>query len=296
MIPVRIAPLLAVAACGRGSQPDTVASGSAAPPPTESAELACAPEPFADSTPVPEASGAAWLTIDGKLVLVVAGDSGNDGAYGLVDPDDGKTLETGKLPLGDAGDDLEGLAARGGKLYGLISSGWMLVWERRGGAFALVDGPYAIGDDSDTCGKTKSNCKRNFEGLCLPAQGPGFAASKTDGALYPLVERDGRFALSHDHPIAITGGGRPPNGGALADCAFDDRDRLWAASNLFDLGHVYRVDGWRDPATAKVVQIGALGVGFPEVIAARGDVLYRMSDLGGAPSLMAKFRCSAKGR
>ena len=50
-------------------------------------------------------------------------------------------------------------------------------------------------------------------------------------------------------------------------------------------------DGWADLATAKVVPVVKLGVGFPEVLAVRGDIVYRMSDLGGAPSLMAKWRC-----
>ena len=66
-----------------------------------------------------------------------------------------------------------------------------------------------------------------------------------------------------------------------------------AGNNFFDRSEVYRIDGWQDPARAKVVEIGALGVGFPEVIAVRGDIVYRMSDTGGSPSLMSKFRCTA---
>ena len=84
----------------------TAAPGADAP--------ACEPLPFAPSTPVPEASGAAWLDIDGKPMLVVAGDSGNHGAYGIIDPETGATTETGALPLSsEASDDIEGLAARG---------------------------------------------------------------------------------------------------------------------------------------------------------------------------------------
>lgn len=266
----------------------------------------CAPLPFAATTSVPEPSGGAWLTIDGKPALVVVGDSGNHGAYGIIDPETGATVETGTLPMsGEAGDDLEGLAERGGKLYGLISSGWMRVWRRTGKGFELVDKPYPLGPVELTdkgprfapggggmvCGPRTVNCGRNYEGLCL-APAPkderciGFAASKADGHLYCLSETAGRLVVHHDRAIAVT---RP---GALADCAFGDDGTLWAGSNMFDLGRVYRVTGWDDPATAKVESIGPVGVGFPELIAARGDAVYRMSDMGGSPSMMAKYRCT----
>src|SRR5438128_5226815 len=77
--------LVVLAACGSSTTP-------AAPK-----EMHCEQVPFAASTPVPEASGAAWLVVDGKRVLVTMGDSGQHGAYGLIDPDDGSTLEQGKL-------------------------------------------------------------------------------------------------------------------------------------------------------------------------------------------------------
>jgi hypothetical protein len=100
-----------------------------------------------------------------------------------------------------------------------------------------------------------------------------------------LTERGGKLAVHRDRAIAVT---RP---GALADCAFSDDDTLWAASNMFDLGNVYRVTSWDDPANAKVERVAALAIGFPELLAVRGDVVYRMSDMGGSPSLMAKYRC-----
>ncbi len=307
--------LLLLAACGHGATPSPEPAPAAKPTPGDAdaiaetpqpAELECSAQPFESSTPVPEASAAAFMTLDGKLVMVVISDSGNNGAYGLVDPETGKTVATGVLPLGDASDDIEGLAVRDGKLYGLTSSGWLRVWERRGKEFALVAGPYPLGPvdlpdggggnhppktDGMVCGAQASNCGRNYEGLCMPSAGPlGFAAAKADGKLYPLVAKDGKIAVSREHPIAIA------HPGALADCAFDDQDRLWAANNLFGMSEVYRIDGWRDPATAKLVDIGAMGPGFPEVIAVRGESVYRMSDTGGAPSLMAKFRCVAKQR
>jgi hypothetical protein len=278
--------------------------GSAAPAGSRN----CEPLPFAASTPVPEASGAAWITLDGKPALLVVGDSGNDGAYGIVDPESGATLETGKLPLSsEAGDDIEGVAAHGDTIYGLTSAGWVRVWQRNALAkgFDLVGKPYPLGPvdlpstknnnrapvgDGMVCDAHVVNCGRNYEGLCLAARPRsadciGFAASKADGHLYCLSEQAGQLVVHHDRAIAIT---RP---GALADCAFSDDDTLWVGNNMFDLGRVYRVAHWDDPASATLDGVGALSVGFPELIAVRGKVVYRMSDMGGAPSLMAKFRC-----
>jgi hypothetical protein len=271
---------------------------------------ACEPLPFAESAAVPEASGAAWIPVDGKLALLVVGDSGNRGAYAIVDPDSGATLETGRLPLSDeVSDDLEGVSALGDRIYGLTSSGWILVWRREGKGFALIDRPYPLGPvdlpdtknndraptgDGMVCNGRVVNCGRNYEGLCLapaaiPAVRPGacvgFAASKADGHAYCLTEDAGKLVVHHDRAIAIT----PP--GKLADCTFSDDGALWLGSNLFDLSRVYRVAHWQDPATASVELIGPLPIGFPELIAVRGDLVYRMSDMGGAPSLMAKFRC-----
>jgi len=291
---------------GSGSAPAAAAPGSAGaalpgtPPP------ACEQLPFAESTTVPEASGAAWLTIDGKPELVVVSDSGNNGAYGIVDPETGATIETGTLPLStEASDDIEGVAARGDQVLGLTSSGWMRVWQRKGKAFELVGKPYPLGPvdlpdtknndrapqgDGMVCKGTVVNCGRNYEGLCIapvPREGAcvGFAASKADGHLYCLTDEAGKLVVHHDRAIEI---GRP---GTLADCAFSDDDTLWAGSNMFDLGYVYRVAHWEDPAKAVVERIAPLAIGFPELIAARGDVVYRMSDMGGSPSLMVKYRC-----
>jgi hypothetical protein len=308
-------PVLAIlaAACGKGSGPSAGAPaeppkppgpGSTAPPVSE--PPVCEPLPFAQSTPVPEASGAAWLVIDGKPELVVVGDSGNHGAYGIVDPETGATIETGLLPLStEAGDDIEGVSARGDQILGLTSAGWMRVWKRKGKGFELVGTPYPLGPvdlpdtktkkrppegDGMVCDPYGVNCGRNYEGLCIaptPRDGAcvGFAAAKADGHLYCLTDEAGRLVVHHDRAIAIT---RP---GALADCAFGEDDTLWVGSNLFDLGNVYRVAHWEDPPNARLERVAALAVGFPETLAVRGDVVYRMSDLGGAPSLMARYRC-----
>ena len=308
-------PILAIlaAACGK---PRSTTSGAPAEAPNipapgsadsaGSASPGCEALPFAQSTPVPEASGAAWLVIDGKPALVVVGDSGNHGAYGIVDPETGATLETGLLPLStEAGDDIEGVSARGDQLLGLTSAGWMRAWRRKGKGFELVAGPYPIGPvdlpdkrhkhrppegDGMVCDAHGVNCGRNYEGLCIaptPRDGAcvGFAAAKADGHLYCLTDEAGQLVVHHDRAIEIT---RPE---ALADCAFSDDDTLWAGSNLFDLGNVYRVDHWEDPAHAQALRVATLAIGFPEVVAVRGDIIYRMSDMGGAPSLMARFRC-----
>jgi hypothetical protein len=305
---------IALSACGKPSAPPEPRPAPAAPAvPAAATPAAAAPAtgcerlPFAADTPVPEASGAAWMIDGGQPRLLVIGDSGNHGAYGILDPETGATLETGALPLTDrAGDDLEGLAAHGDLFYAVISSGWIRSWRRAGKGFALVDGPYPLGPvdlpdtkhnaspptgDGMVCGAHAVNCGRNYEGLCLAhaAKDPGcvgFVASKADGHLYCLSEDAGKLVVHHERAIAIS---RP---GALADCAFSDDDTLYVGSNMFDLANVYRVDGWADPAHATLTSLGSLGVGFPEGMAVHGDVIYRTSDTGGAPSLLARYRCA----
>lgn len=294
------------ATSGAGSAAAAGSAGSAAAAPAEPG-WHCVPLPFAPSTPVPEASGAAWITVGDRPMLLVIGDSGNAGAYGLVDPDTGATVETGKLPLSDdVGDDLEGLAARGDRIYGVTSSGWIEVWQRQGRGFARLGAPYPLGradlsdrkhrppaaGDGMACSSGRAtNCGRDYEGLCL-APAPrtpdciGVVASKADGRAYCLSEDDGKLVAHHDRSIAVTG----PR--ALADCALGDDGALWLGSNLFDLGRVYRVTAWDDPPHARVEAVGALAIGFPETLAVRGDVVYRMSDMGGSPSAMARWRCT----
>lgn len=298
--------LVAVLAAACGKAKDT---GTDPAPAAGSAERdRCEALPFAKSASVPEASGAAWLTLDGKPALVIVSDSGNRGAYEIVDAETGESRETGTLPLGEAGDDIEGLANRGDRIAGVTSSGWIREWKRIAGGFELPEPAYPLGPvdltdkgggmgdrppagDGMVCGARATNCGRNYEGLCLVdpahAKGPcvGFAASKADGHLYCVVEDAGRLAVKFAPRIAVS---RP---GTIGDCAFDSDGTLWVGSNLFDMSRVYRIDGWATPESAKVVELAALGIGFPETLAVRGDVIYRMSDTGGAPSLMTKFRC-----
>ena len=287
--------------------------GSASAVPNEAAAIECTDIAFAISSPVPEASGAAWIDIDGKPALFVISDSGNKGKYAIVDADSGNTLEEGVLPLGDGGDDLEGIAARGGLYHVISSPGFVRSYKRADKSFELVDAPYPLGpiDIEDkgggmgdkppkgtgmVCGAKHVNCGRNYEGICLaPASAIndsvrciGFAASKADGHLYCLIEDRGKLVVQYPQSIRIA---RP---GVVGDCAFSDDGKLYVGSNLFDAGNVYRVDGWQDPNTAKVTTVGAIGIGFPETLAVRGDVFYRMSDTGVAPSMMRKVRCPAR--
>jgi hypothetical protein len=296
-----VALVATLVACGnretpeaKGRKPTTAekAPGEAKP--------GCEQVPFAASTPVPEASGAAWMTIDGALVLVVVADSGHDGAYGILDPETGETKRQGELPLGTgASDDLEGLAARGDKLYGLTSAGSMRVWTWNGNGFDLVDGPYPVGTGDAVCAPMKSNCGPDYEGLAIAPTAPaeagacvGFACSRGDGSIYCLVDDGGKLHVDRTRGIPVESKKM-----SLSDCAFSETGTLYTGNNLFGLASIHRVDGWRDPKAATVVQQETLGTGFPEVIAVHGDAIYRMSDMGGdGPSLLAKFRCAGQGR
>lgn len=262
------------------------------PTPETPVVIKCEQQPFAESTTLPEASGAAWLD-DHRLVVV--SDSGHKGDYVLVDAEKGDTVESGKLPLGMGTDDLEGLAFRDDKLYGLSSNGFMRVWQREKKGFLMLDGPYPIGQGDFVCDVEKTNCAKNYEGLALApqpsSQCAGFACSKEEGRLYCLTQgADGRYAINPSRFINVE------KKDVLADCAFSPSGELYVGNNLFGLSHVYRIDGWQDTQTAKVTPIDALGIGFAEVIAAKGDIIYRMSDTGGTPSLMVKFRCAPSTR
>jgi hypothetical protein len=275
----------------------------------------CTDLPFAPTAPVPEASGAAWLDFEGKPALFVISDSGNKGKYAIVDAETGDALEEGTLPLGEGSDDLEGVATRGGLFHVISSPGWIRVYKRVEFDFHLVDGPYALGPidleargtgplgdkppegNGMVCAGKHTNCGRNYEGLCLAPEAItqmgigkciGFAASKSDGHLYCLSEDKGHFVVQRTQSIKIA---RP---GVVADCAFADDGRLYVGSNLFDSGHLYRVDNWQVPAEAKATNVGEMPIGFPETLAVRGDAFYRMSDTGATPSMTRKLRCPGR--
>jgi hypothetical protein len=307
--------VLAVAACNkrepqavpvaRGSG-DARGSGSDAAGAAAASGERCTQMPFAETLPVPEASGAALLPVDGRDAVVVVADSGNAGAYVVVDPADGSVRERGELPLGPgASDDVEGLAVRDGALIGLTSSGSVLRWQRAagGGRFELADGPYPIADPATgrSCDPRKVNCGKNYEGICLRS-GPvstgecaGLAAAKADGALYCVVAADGPGGRLTATAASIAVASRE----MLTGCDLAPDGSAWAGTNLFGASTVYRVTGWAHPDRAVLEEIGQLGPGFPESIAvaappddgAGGAIVYRFSDMGGAPSAVAKYRC-----
>ncbi|MCE9572047.1 MAG: hypothetical protein K8W52_02705 [Deltaproteobacteria bacterium] len=298
--------LASLASCGRPEPRAAPPPVVAAPVPVVTIDAAptattCVPLPFADSIPLAEASGAVFLdTVAGRALLVVS-DSGNDGAYALLDPGTGAVREQGVLPLAGRTDDVEGLTREGAgdatRIIGLASNGTIYRWARGASGFTLDGDPTLISDrDEFTCPKRRGNCAKNFEGICLapvaPASGcVGFAASKEDGRLWCLVRRGDRLTIDPAVSIAIT------SGDAIADCAFTPDGRaVLVGANAFGADQVWRVDGWQTPTTATISDVGMLGPGFAEVLAVdRGGLIYRMSDLGGAPSLTGKYRCEGLG-
>lgn len=272
---------LALAGCrdrrGAGDRPATEPVASAG---------GCAAIEYAPTIDLPEASGASWLADPG--VLLVVSDSGNDGQYVELDAG-GAIVRRGQLPLGGAGDDLEGLAQDGGKVWGLTSSGWMRAWQRDGAAWRLALDAYPI-DPARPCGAESVNCGANFEGLCLAARPladgcDGYAASKTSGQMTCLRRQGDRFVLDPSRGFTAS----DPR--VLADCAIADDGTVWTGDNAFGLMQVRQ---WTiGAAGATVTGAARLGLGFPEVLAlGPGGVVYRFSDLGGAPSLTTAFRCT----
>lgn len=261
---------------------------------------ACTALPFAQELPVPEASGAAWIVVAGAPAILVVGDSSNDGAYAIVDPDTGDSPEQGHLPLGSgAGDDIEGLATVDGTISGLTSAGWLRTWRRTGADFVLTDGPYAIATVDGSaggfaCKGSASNCGKNYEGLCLsplpvaPGRCAGFAASKADGRLYCLASAGARLRLDPSRAIDVT------DADHLSDCGFaPDGSVLWAGTNHGGGGRVYVIDGWADPATASARGIDTIGPNSPEVLLpGNGGLVYRFADPGDAPSFASKYQCT----
>ena len=276
---------LASAACGK--DPENPARPERAPEGGESKDGNCTRLPFAESVPVAEASGAAAMTVDGREVVLVVGDSGTSGAYVLVDAATGELVESGSLPLGDgAGDDLEGLDASGDTVWAVTSAGWMRRWTRVAGGFALADGPYPVGSGAMSCDARGVNCGKNYEALCVGAAGgcAGWLGSKADGDLWCLVEEEGRLVADPARSIEVAG----PE--ALTGCDVDPASgALWVGTNAFD-GRVYRVAG------TEVTPVQQFAEGFLESLVVvpapeGGVILQRYSDLMTAPSLVDRWRC-----
>ena len=264
--------------------------------------LACRRVDFTTKLPLAEASGATLVPAHNHLLVV--GDSGTRGEFNEVDPDSGKVLATGRLPLdGVASDDLEGLSIVGDTIYALTSSGWVRHWRRQpNGGYEQTVAAYALAPatgrgpaGSLVCADPRLvNCERNYEGLCLvdgevgAGDCAGFAVAKSDGLLYCLVRDEaGRLAADASRTIPVGG----PE--VLTGCDFSPQgDLLWVGTNLFAANAVYIVRNWRTPVAADVTLVARIGPGFGEAIAVgRAGAVYRFSDTGGAPSLVDKHIC-----
>jgi len=270
--------------------------------PAKTKQAACRKLPFANQLPIAEASGAVVVPAghNRPAHLLVVADSGNRGEFNEVAMTDGRVLRSGHLPLDPkASDDLEGLTRIGDTYYAITSSGWVRQWRLDShGNYQLVRPAYPISNRRHhphmTCTPTEVNCGRNYEALCaLPdaASKPagtciGFAGSKRAGRLYCLtLKRDGHLRAHTKRNLRVASRGQ------LAGCHFAD-GVLYAGMNLFGANRVLRIRGWAHPATATVERVPSLGRGFSEALAALpGGVIYRMSDMGGAPSLVDKYKC-----
>jgi hypothetical protein len=253
------------------------APGRPAPPP---------PPPTPARRRIPTSTSPTCAEVSGAARPRALAGGAPDGAY--VDDAAGVVQARGRLPLGTSGDDVEGLALDGDRVWGLTSSGQLLAWQRGDQGYTLVDG----GALDAICGPTTVNCGANYEGLCLAptplADGcDGYAASKANGTLVCL-RRDGRgWALAGDRAYPVSDQGK------LADCAIAADGTVWTGDNGFGLGAVRQWAIGADGPT--LVGQARLGMGFPEVLAFGPDhTLYRFSDLGGAPSLAVAFRCPAR--
>lgn len=278
--------VVALVGCGSGSKPDPPppAEPEPAPEPGEP-DARCTPLDYAADIDIAEASGAD-VTPDGHGVLVIA-DSGRGGDYVIADVETGEIREGGSLPLGDGGDDLEGAAFAGDRLFALSSSGFVYAYRRAGSGFELTEPPYRIGPRQHHCGVRSGNCGANFEGLCLgerdlaigAARCRGFAASKTRGSLICVTADGDRLTLRPETAIAVA----PRR--VLSGCAITG-DRIWAVTNILGANSILEVS-----ASGQVTPRLTMAPGSTEAVAARGDVVWRFSDTGDRPSLAGRYRC-----
>ncbi len=249
----------------------------------------------ADSVPLPEASGAAMLDRAGRRVLLVA-DSGNNGRALIIDRDRGESIGV-TLPLGDGGDDVEGLErAPDGRIFGLSSNGYLRAWQASDDGFTLVYGPTAVSDEATwVCDPFGVNCAANFEGICLhpaPAAGcVGWAASKAKGVLVCLVAEGNGYRVDGTVTIPVA------EADQLSGCAFepDAPHRLLVGGNLYSSSAIWLVD----PATNAVQALAERGAPNQETLIllpggdlwSFGDAQDLLGDL--SPSVILECRASA---
>jgi hypothetical protein len=300
----RAASQAAAPARAASPSPDSAASPSpdsaASPSPASTPSLqACTAGRFAAQLALPEASGAVWVEASFGLPahLVVVSDSGNHGAFAVIDAASGAELASGRLPLEKkVSDDLEGLARAGGIYYALTSGGYVRHFRRTGAArFQLAVPAYPlVGATCDS--PRRGNCGHDFEGLCLAdplrADGcAGFAASRRSGELVCLrADAGGRLRPDLGQRILVS---LPMT---LSDCNIGAGGALYAVTNGFGGNSLMRVQGWREPAGARALPLGGHATGFIEAVAAvPGGGVVRLSDNGGPTSAMFLDSCPQAG-
>lgn len=249
---------------------------------------------------VPEASSSAEVELlPGVREMLVLSDSGNNGAALLIALGSGGG-GTRKIKLSlDApgGDDVEGSAWRGGKLYTLTSSGAVRRFTPDGtGSLVRDQDAYAIGAEPYACADlTAVNCGKNYEGLCLraanaPGACAGYAASKAEGKLYCVtIDAQGKLGVdANAAPITLS---IPKD--SLSDCAFgaeggNATGALVVATNVYNGNKAYRVD----EATGSLTDLPtATQINTESIAVDRDGALYVFDDNSQALSMAARTAC-----
>lgn len=301
-------PMRQTAAPVSAPPPASAAVSAPAPAPAPAFAVACArDDAFPRTFAVPEASAAAEVllrtTPRAREILIVSDSGGNGAALAWQIPSGPSRIL--RLPLdAAASDDLEGMAWRrdegegeGGKLYTLTSSGAVRRFTPDGaGGLARDQDAYALGAPPAACADLRAgNCGRDYEGLCLRRRGSsatcaGYAASKTESALYCLVFRGERLMV-HPMRAPIRLAMKPR---ALSDCAFG-AERGPAADVLFVTTNVYAgSDSFIvDEETGKLAALDVPGTLNNEAIAVDADgALYQFMDHNSAPSFGSRMTCT----
>jgi hypothetical protein len=268
--------------------------------PGDSAVACSLDEGFAATLPIAEASAAAEVELlPGKREILVVSDSGNHGAaIAFAVGGDGASARKLMLPLdARAGDDLEGLAWKGGRAYALTSSGAVLAFSPDGKGSLRRDGDaYRLGEPPTSCEKLDDgNCGRNYEGLCLrakraPGRCDGYAAGRATASLYCVsIDGSGRLAADLSRPpikLAVPGD-------ALSDCAFGAEggpaeDVLLVTTNIHGGNATYVVD----ESSGRLARLDAPPTLNNEGVAIdRTGALYVMMDSNSSPSFARRATC-----
>lgn len=265
------------------------------PPPGTPGAITCARDTaFPAVFTIAEASGAVEVSIGGVPHLLVNADSKNKGAAILIPIPGGASPQSIVLPFDPAtSDDIEGLAAAGGAVYGLTSAGAVMRFLPSAGGFTRDGAAYRIGPQPLSCSKlTDTNCGKNWEGLCLrrpPAAGAatpkclGYAASKTESALYCVVMQG--TTLSIDPTAAPITLALPKD--SVSDCAFG-ASALVVTTNDGNGSKSYVVD----EKTGALAPLPVTGHGSNEAVQVGADgAFYQFEDSSSKTSAASRFTC-----